>query len=305
MSSHEKPNYLPSIFREAFQSFDRNRLMTVAAAVSIVAALIILGIFVLLSNNIQLATQNAESNLEIKVFLKEDVTQEQKDQIYQKLSADSNISTIRYESKAEALDNFSNQIQDYSQLMGAYTGDNNPLPESYVLTVNSGDNIQDVVSLANSLQDNGVEYVKYGENYVNSLLRFNKFINIISITILVVMSVIALFLIYNTIRLTVVNRSREIQIMKYVGATNFYIQAPFILQGVLLGCISALIAVLFIRGAYLYALGMVNGSVLLSVSENFVSPNTVFVELAAIFLVYGLVVGAVGSYIATRRFLDV
>lgn len=80
---------------------------------------------------------------------------------------------------------------------------------------------------------------------------------------LIIMSVIALFLIYNTICLTVVNRQREIQIMKYVGATDRYIQAPFVLEGILLGTISAVVAVLFIRLAYLYILGMVTGSVLI------------------------------------------
>lgn len=305
MSQREKPNYLPSIMREAAQSLERNRLMTIAAAISIVAALIILGVFILISTNIQRATSNVESNLEIKVFLKDDTTAEQKETIYQALIADPNVDSIRFETKAEALDNFSSQLQDYTDLLDSYTGDNNPLPESYILTVKSGDDIQSVVSLANSYQDQGVEYVKYGENYVNSLLRFNHFINIVSVVILVIMSVIALFLIYNTIRLTVVNRSREIQIMKYVGATDMYIQAPFVLEGIFLGVISAAIAVLFIRLAYLYILGQVNGLVMLSISDTFIAPNEIFAQLSAVFFGYGILVGTIGSIIATRKFLDV
>lgn len=305
MSQREKPNYLPSIMREAAQSLDRNRLMTIAAAISIVAALIILGVFILISTNIQRATKNVESNLEIKVFLKDDTTAEQKETIYQALIGDPNVDSVRFETKAEALDNFSSQLQDYTDLLDSYTGDNNPLPESYILTVKNGDDIQSVVSLANSYQDQGVEYVKYGENYVNSLLRFNHFINIVSVVILVIMSVIALFLIYNTIRLTVVNRSREIQIMKYVGATDLYIQAPFVLEGIFLGVISAAIAVLFIRLAYLYILGQVNGLVMLSISDTFIAPNEIFAQLSAVFFGYGILVGTIGSIIATRKFLDV
>lgn len=305
MSQREKPNYLPSIMREAAQSLDRNRLMTIAAAISIVAALIILGVFILISTNIQRATKNVESNLEIKVFLKDDTTAEQKETIYQALIGDPNVDSVRFETKAEALDNFSSQLQDYTDLLDSYTGDNNPLPESYILTVKNGDDIQSVVSLANSYQDQGVEYVKYGENYVNSLLRFNHFINIVSVVILVIMSVIALFLIYNTIRLTVVNRSREIQIMKYVGATDLYIQAPFVLEGIFLGVISAAIAVLFIRLAYLYILGQVNGLVMLSISDTFIVPNEIFAQLSAVFFGYGILVGTIGSIIATRKFLDV
>lgn len=291
--------------REAAQSLDRNRLMTIAAAISIVAALIILGVFILISTNIQRATKNVESNLEIKVFLKDDTTAEQKETIYQALIGDPNVDSVRFETKAEALDNFSSQLQDYTDLLDSYTGDNNPLPESYILTVKNGDDIQSVVSLANSYQDQGVEYVKYGENYVNSLLRFNHFINIVSVVILVIMSVIALFLIYNTIRLTVVNRSREIQIMKYVGATDLYIQAPFVLEGIFLGVISAAIAVLFIRLVYLYILGQVNGLVMLSISDTFIAPNEIFAQLSAVFFGYGILVGTIGSIIATRKFLDV
>ncbi|MGI6108931.1 MAG: permease-like cell division protein FtsX [Eubacteriaceae bacterium] len=305
MPSREKPTYAPSIFREAFQSLTRNALMTTAAAVSIVAALIILGVFILFSSNIQQMTANVESNLEIKVFLKDGTTDAQKETIYETLKSDPNTDSIRFETKAEALDNFSSQLQDYTDLLGSYSSSDNPLPESYIVTAKNGEDIQSIVTAANSLKDNGVEYVKYGENYINSLLRFNHFINVVSIVMLVIMSVIALFLIYNTIRLTVVNRSREIQIMKYVGATDRYIQAPFVLEGILLGTISAAAAVLFIRLAYLYVLGMVNGSVMLNVSNSLISPNMVFGQLSLIFILYGIVIGAVGAVIATRKFLDV
>lgn len=305
MSSHEKPTYAPSILREAYQSLTRNALMTTAAAVSIVAALIILGVFILFSTNVQQLTSSVESNLEIKVFLKEGTTEEQKATIYEALKSDPNTESVRFESKAEALDNFSTQLQDYTDILGSYSDSDNPLPESYIVTAKNGDEIQSIVTAANNLQDEGVEYVKYGENYVNSLLRFNNFINIISVAMLIIMSVIALFLIYNTIRLTVVNRQREIQIMKYVGATDRYIQAPFVLEGILLGTISAVVAVLFIRLAYLYILGMVTGSVLMSIANSLISPNLVFGQLSLVFLLYGIVIGAVGAVIVTRKFLDV
>ena len=258
--------------------------MTTAAAVSIVAALIILGVFILFSTNVQQLTSSVESNLEIKVFLKEGTTEEQKATIYEALKSDPNTESVRFESKAEALDNFSTQLQDYTDILGSYSDSDNPLPESYIVTAKNGDEIQSIVTAANNLQDEGVEYVKYGENYVNSLLRFNNFINIISVAMLIIMSVIALFLIYNTIRLTVVNRQREIQIMKYVGATDRYIQAPFVLEGILLGTISAVVAVLFIRLAYLYILGMVTGSVLMSIANSLISPNLVFGQLSLVFL---------------------
>ena len=141
--------------------------------------------------------------------------------------------------------------------------------------------------------------------YVEALVSFNKFTNTLSIVVLVVLSMISIFIIYNTIKLTVFARRREIGIMKYVGATNAYIRAPFILEGTLLGLIGAIVAFLIIRITYYYVLGLVGGNLFLPVDASLASPEAVMGQLIFFFLLYGGFIGAIGSVFAIRKFLDV
>lgn len=304
MRSRERSSYFSSIIRESFQSITRNSLMSTAAAVSIIAAMLILGVFLIFSANIAKMTQTVENNLEIKVFLKEGVSEAQKEVLYQALLADPNVEDVRYESKREALDNFSNSLKDYTGLLDSYTDENNPMPESYIVKATSGDKLAEIKEAAAAHTDS-VEYVKYEENFITSLMKFNNFINFFSISLMIVMSVIALFLIYNTIRLTVVNRRREIEIMKYIGATDSFIQTPFVLEGTFLGVISAVFALLLIRVVYYYLLGIVNGSVMTTLQSSFVSPGFLMWIIFGCFMVYGIIVGAAGAVIATRKYLNV
>ena len=147
--------------------------------------------------------------------------------------------------------------------------------------------MDDVKAFALTYQDKGVEYVKYGEEYINALLNFNHFANTMSI------------------KLTVFARRKEIGIMKYVGATDAYIRTPFVLEGTFLGLIAAVMAVMIVRLAYYYILGMLGGSVLLPMTSALATPDQVMGQLIFFFTVYGVVIGAVGSVFAIRKFLDV
>ena len=227
-----------TILRDTAQSMQRNSLMSIAAVFSIIAALIILGIFLVLTINIRQATANVE-------------------------------------------------------------------PASFIIQVKDSESMDDVKAFALTYQDKGVEYVKYGEEYINALLNFNHFANTMSIVVLIVLSVISLFLIYNTIKLTVFARRKEIGIMKYVGATDAYIRTPFVLEGTFLGLIAAVVAVMIVRLAYYYILGMLGGSVLLPMTSALATPDQVMGQLIFFFTVYGVVIGAVGSVFAIRKFLDV
>lgn len=294
-----------TIFRDTFQSMKRNSLMSIASVLSIMAALIILGIFLVLSINIRQATASVESSLEMKIFLSEGYTQDQKAAIEQALKDNAMIAGVRFESEDEALSNFSDSIDDYTGLLSSFNSENNPMPASFIVQVVDSDSMSQVKDFAMTYKDKGVEYVNYGEDYVNALLNFNRFANTLSVVVVIVLSVISLFLIYNTIKLTVFARRKEIGIMKYVGATDAYIRTPFILEGMFLGVIAALVAVLLIRLAYYFILGYINGSILMSISTDFASPAMVIGQLVIFFVIYGVVIGAVGSVIAIRKFLDV
>ena len=294
-----------NVVRDTMKSSERNNLMSAASVLSVIAALIILGIFLILTINVQEVTKDVESKLELKIFLQSEFTDTQKETIEQALEKSDLIESVSFESAEEALEKFTVSLEDYAPLLSGYNSENNPMPASFVVRVTDPDDMEEVQSLAMSFEGQGVEYVRYGQEYVEALVSFNKFTNTLSIVVLVVLSMISIFIIYNTIKLTVFARRREIGIMKYVGATNAYIRAPFILEGTLLGLIGAIVAFLIIRITYYYVLGLVGGNLFLPVDASLASPEAVMGQLIFFFLLYGGFIGAIGSVFAIRKFLDV
>ncbi|MGV8905974.1 MAG: permease-like cell division protein FtsX [Acetobacterium sp.] len=294
-----------NVVRDTLKSIERNNLMSAASVLSVIAALIILGIFLILTINVQEVTKDVESKLELKVFLQSDYTEAQKMTVEEALKASSVIESVNFESAQEALDKFTVSLEDYAPLLSGYNSQNNPMPASFIIRVKDPQDLEAVQSLAMTFKDQGVEYVRYGQEYVEALVTFNKFTNTLSIVVLAVLSLISIFIIYNTIKLTVFARRREIGVMKYVGATNAYIRAPFILEGTLLGLMGAVVAFLIIRIAYYYVLGLVGGNLFLPVDASLAAPEVVMQQLVVFFLIYGGFIGAVGSVFAIRKFLDV
>lgn len=294
-----------NVVRDTMKSIERNNLMSAASVLSVIAALIILGIFLILTINVQEVTKDVESKLELKIFLQSDFTDTQKETIQQALEKSDLIENVSFESAEEALEKFTVSLEDYAPLLSGYNSENNPMPASFVVRVTDPNDMEEVQTLAMSFKNQGVEYVRYGQEYVEALVNFNKFTNTLSIVVLVVLSMISIFIIYNTIKLTVFARRREIGIMKYVGATNAYIRAPFILEGTVLGLMGAIVAFLIIRITYYYILGLVGGNLFLPVDATLASPDAVMGQLIFFFLIYGGFIGAVGSVFAIRKFLDV
>lgn len=294
-----------TILRDTVQSIQRNSLMSIAAVFSIMAALIILGVFLILTINVNQATANVENSQELQIFLTADCTAEQQAAIESALQNNAMVANIRYESSEEALQNFSEELGNDSALLSSYNETNNPMPASFLVQVNDPENMDELQATMQSYIGQGVEYVKYGESYFGALLSFNNFANTLSLVVFVVLSIISLFLIYNTIRLTVFARRKEIGIMKYVGATNAYIRAPFVLEGMALGVIAAVVAILAIRLCYYYILGILSGNMLMPLTSLMATPDQVIGQLIFFFLLYGVIIGAIGSVFAIRKFLDV
>ena len=295
-----------SILRDTMQSIRHNSLMSLASILSITAALIILGIFLVLTINIHQVAANIENGLKIQVFFKQDVTEEQKSSLKQALESNDLIQEVQYESKDQALKNFSESLEGYSDLMSSFNSNNNPMPESFIVKAKRAEDMDQIKSFIDGYKEtNGIEYVKYGQDYIKALTNFNHFVNLLCIIVIIVLSIISFFLIYNTIRLTVFARRKEIGIMKYVGATDSYIRMPFLLEGVGLGVIAAIAATMAIRTGYFYILGYLGGNALLPITVNFASPQLVILYVVLFFLIYGILIGVLGSTFAIRKFLDV
>ena len=278
--------------------------MSLASVLSVVSALVIVGVILLVAINVHYITNQIESNLELKVYLNDDITQLQKDKIHNDLIAYEGVSSVDYESKAEALDNFKETLVGYEYLLEGYTGKNSPLPDSYIVKLSDPKNINDLSVYA--LNFDGVKDVVYGKQTVDKLLKFNQFTTTISWVIFAILSLIAIFIIYNTIKLTVFSRRSDISIMKYVGATDWYIRFPFVIEGSILGLLGAVISILFIRNLYYYLYGLLFSSLsVLPLGSTIAPPNLIMTQVSFYFLVYGIMLGAVGSIFSLRKFLNV
>lgn len=296
--------YLKSIFRDTSRSIRRNKLMSVASVLSIGAALIILGIFVIFSSNLSHITQNVESALELKVYVRSNLSHDQVNRLNEKLSNHQNVSKVTYVSAEQALQDFSKSLGDYSGLLSGYNSSNNPMPASFNLKISSADKINTVKKYAESLKADGVTEVKYGEEYVDALVSFSHFSNIFSTVLIVVLSVVSVFIIYNTIKLTCFARRKEIRVMRYVGATDWFIRSPFVLEGTVLGAIGAIVALAIVWGGYRAVIAYVARSVYLPMHSSLVSLGSIMGPLIIFCLIYGIVIGAIGSVVSMRKFLD-
>lgn len=276
--------------------------MSIASVISVLAALLILGIFLVFAFNVKHITGEMENQLELKVFLKKDVTAEQKETLESTFKNNANIANFEYQSKDKALKIMSDQLEQYQNILKGLEEDN-PLPESYIVKAKNADSIQVLNQEITKL--NGVDYINYGEGYVDALIKFNNFANILTTGVVVILTGISLFIIYNTIKITVFARRKEIGIMKLVGATNWYIRIPFIIEGSILGLLGSILAILVIRNGYYYLLGLMQGQSVLMMGVSFASPASIMPLITQYFLIYGLVVGSVGSLFSIRKFLDV
>ena len=297
-------SFIKSIFRDTVQSIERNNLMSVISILSVVAALIILGIFVAFSVNLEEITKNVESALELKVFLKDELTAEQTKALAAEIKKDPDVTNVEFESADQALNEFSDSLEGYSGLLSGYNSSNNPMQASFTIQVTDSEKIQDVKEFAEGLKDKGVDYVKYGEEYVDALMKFSKFSGIFSIVMLIVLTLVSIFIIYNTSKLTCFARRREIRVMRYIGAADWYIRAPFVLEGTFLGAMGAIAAMLLIRTGYYFLIAHVNYSVYIPMNTQLVSPSVLLGPISGFCLVYGIVIGSLGSLVSIRKYLD-
>ena len=222
-----------------------------------------------------------------------------------KLKANDQITEVSYISAEQALADFSASLKEYSGLLNGYNASNNPMQASFNVKIADPMRIKEVKAYAETLSGDGVSSVKYGEEYVDALTTFSRFTTIFCVALIIVLSVVSLFIIYNTIKLTCFARRREIRVMRYVGASNWYIRAPFVLEGTILGFIAAILALLLIRLNYFFLLSYVQQAVYLPMNAQLVPPQQIMGPLAIFSILYGVIIGSVGSLVSMRKFLDV
>lgn len=290
---------LKYFLKEGFSNLARNRIMTVASITSVMAAMLILGLFLVIILNVNSLTNQVESQLELKAFLKDNISEQQVTQIGNDIKKIPGVTSVVFESKEEALQKFKQQLGDKSYLAEGLEKDN-PLPQSYIVKVKDAGLMKDI---SNEIkQINGVDKVSYGQDVVDKLLGIIKIIRIVGLSIIFILFIISIVIISNTIKLGVFARRREINIMKYIGATDWFIRWPFLIEGVVLGLVGALLSVVLLVLIYGYVLDIINNKLIVF---QLLPPEKIVGDILVYFSVIGAIIGALGSGLSIKRFLNV
>lgn len=289
--------------KQGMQGIWRNRGMGIASISSITAVLMILGVILILIlsiNNFVLETTAKFDT--IQVFLEDDLTEEEMTNMEDKVKSNEGVVSILFQSKSQALDSFKEDFGEDAYLLDGLE-EKNPLPDSYIIQLEDIKYADNVVNMLKSLD--GIEKVKYDKDVIDKLIIFADYIRLGGIIIIAVLVFVSVFIISNTIKLTVSSRRREINIMKYVGATNNYIRGPFIIEGILFGLIGAGISIGLVYYGYEYFFGAVSDRLYTLFSVFLVAPKMIFKDIAIMFSAIGIGIGALGSLISLKRFLNV
>lgn len=281
----------------------RNRGMGVASISSISAVLMILGVVLILILSINALVIDTQGKFdEIELFLYDDVTDEQLTAIEDMIRSKEGVLSILYKSKEQALDSYKEQWGDEGYLLDGLEEDN-PLPNSYTIQLKDISFADIIVDEARTMD--GVEKINYHKEVIDKLMVFANYIRIGGMIIIAALVSVSIFIISNTIKLTVSSRSREINIMKYVGATNGYIKGPFVIEGLLFGLIGAGLSIAVVYYGYGYFFDSVNENLYSLFTIMLVPPNVILTDLSIIFVAIGTGIGAIGSLVSMKRFLNV
>lgn len=285
--------------KEVYTSFKRNIWMTLASIFTVVLSLFILGFFSIVILNLNKMADTLESQVQISVYLKDDLSQEEIDETKETLSKIEGLQDIKFTTREEAMESFKERLGDQQFLLDALD-DTNPLPDSFSLTVTSPQQVKTIADTVVALDS--VESASYSQDIINHLFNLTHLIRLIGVALIILLTGAAIFIISNTIRLTVFARRKEIAIMKYVGATDWFIRWPFLLEGICLGFIGGGLATIFLYIVY----NQVTQEIYEAMAFFPLIPQHPFINYISLaILVAGIIIGALGSTISLKRFLKV
>lgn len=285
--------------RQAFKSLTSSGLMSLASVATVAISLLVLAVIVLMAINLEFMAGSVESQVEVRVFLAGSVQEADRNALLAQARAIPGVGQVTYVSKEQGLENFKKQLGDQKDVL-AGLDEMNPLPDTLEIKLSMPEKVQDVVVAIKPLK--GVEKISYGQGTVEKLLAFTRALRIGGAGLVVLLVIATVLTISNTIRLAVFAKRREIAIMKLVGATDWFIRRPFVVEGIVLGTLGAALAMAVTSFGYQWIVkATVQNVPFLPVK----SPGDIIGTLTVVLLALGALLGATGSFISLRRFLKV
>ena len=299
------------LVRQGWHSMVANRLMTLASVGVLSACLFITGVALLLSLNVNSFVSGLSEQNEVEFFLTDETTADAAAQLQTQIAAMDNVAECLYISKSQAVEEMKVYLGDDAGVLKDYEGEGNPanpLPASFRVTVKDLAYLSDTVSQIQTLLGASVSSVQSPTELGTTLVNLQRVVGAVGWGLVIVLGVISIVVINNTIRLTVFARRKEINIMKFVGATNGFIRLPFFVEGMTVGAIAGLVASVLVGGGdlgLLKALAQPEASWLSEFTRCMLPFKTVMLPMAGLFVAFGMVIGSTGCATSIRKHLKV
>ena len=283
---------------QALKNMARNKVMSISTIMTVAISLLIVGAFMVFIVNAGAFIESQSDKTQLSVFVDQAYTEAQAKAVGEKLKAISGVDTIEYKSKEDAK---KEMLSRYGGEEGwkSIVGDDNPLPYTFNITGTDNSKLEGISTEALKIQ--GVYKVDYSKELVNKLTSVVNAVRVSGVVIVIILFLIAVFLISTTIKLSLYAKRKEIQVMKYVGSSNSFIQGPFLTSGMLLGFLGAVVSSVVLGFAYKFIMDKASTVAFLNVSYQGGQIAAIIIGL----LVAGIGVGALGSYVSLRKYLEV
>lgn len=293
---------LKSMIKQSGQSIIRGRNMSMASIGSVSATLLILGIVLILVLNMSNITNTTKKDFDqIQAYLDLELTADQVTEVGDKLKDIEGVKTVQFVSKEQALENMKDRLEENKSMLDGL--EKNPFQNIYTVYLEDVEKTDAVAKEVKLVK--GVDEVVYYKDVLDKLIKISDVTRVGGIIVIAVLLIISIFIISNTIKITVIARETEIGIMKYVGATNGFIRGPFIIEGTFLGLAGALISIFIVLSGYRYILNAFGTSLNEMLSLYIIPAQAIVSDIVIIFISLGVGIGIIGSIISLRRFLKV
>ena len=288
--------------RDAFKSVIRNFSLSLASISCITITLIIVAVAMIASLNVQNFTEVIEKDMTIVVFIENEATKEESKEVEKKIKAIPNVSSYTFKTKQEVKEQMQEESDVFNTVLENFDDESSPLKDTFQVKVKKVEKIRQTAKQIEKMEH--VAVVRYGEGMVEKMIKAFSSIEKVTYGIVVALIIVTIFLIINTIKLTISARKKEIGIMRLVGASNFTIKTPFIIEGMILGMFGSIVPIVITTYGYIAFYNHFNGY-LYSELIKLILPEPFIYQVSLVVLGTGILVGMIGSASAVRKYLKV
>lgn len=287
-------------WKEGFRNIFKHGFMSIAAVLIMIACLLLTGTVTLIAYNIDLSIQELQQSNEIVVFIDDSLTTREAKALGSQFNRIDNIATVEFEDRDVALEKYREELGEDASILDNYNSANNPLRNSFIFTLKDPTLAEETIEQIAAVD--GTDYIRADEEVISKLIQVQRVFNIVALAMVIGLAVISIFIIANTVKLAMFARREEISIQKMVGATNWFIRWPFVIEGMVLGLLAGGLAFLAEWGLYTELSNVASGVI---PYFHIVAFDGLRWLVLGVYLGAGVLFGIGGSVTSIRKFMNV